>query len=174
MTPEIRRRIHAFRNALVLAADTRSHECFRMGRWQELNEFPHGCCDLASHFLAQYLQDSDPSLKPDIIRLQTTAAFRQEEKSTIEAHTFVELNGWFVDLTLNQFPEYNRRVVIDDRAGLLGTLRRRILSYNGQETETGIQLDSAMENGSDLYDWLRATADSLLALHTTPSAGGGV
>lgn len=32
MTPEIRRRIHAFRNALVLAADTRSNECFRMGR----------------------------------------------------------------------------------------------------------------------------------------------
>ncbi|HAU2802505.1 TPA: hypothetical protein O7142_003945 [Salmonella enterica] len=44
MTPEIRRRIHAFRNALVPAADTRSNECFRMGRWQELNAFPHGCC----------------------------------------------------------------------------------------------------------------------------------
>ncbi len=37
MTPEIRRRIHAFRNALVLTADTRSNECFWMGRWQELN-----------------------------------------------------------------------------------------------------------------------------------------
>ncbi|MHA1163737.1 hypothetical protein [Enterobacter ludwigii] len=45
MTSDIKRRIHAFRNALVLAADTRSHECFHMGRWKELNEFPHGCCD---------------------------------------------------------------------------------------------------------------------------------
>ncbi|EDP8858059.1 hypothetical protein GKG76_18135 [Salmonella enterica] len=41
MTPEIRRRIYAFRNALVLAADTRSNECFRMGHWKELNEFLH-------------------------------------------------------------------------------------------------------------------------------------
>lgn len=32
MTPEIRRRIHAFRNTLVPAADTRSNECFRMDR----------------------------------------------------------------------------------------------------------------------------------------------
>ncbi|EBZ0493756.1 hypothetical protein D6445_23990 [Salmonella enterica subsp. enterica serovar Infantis] len=163
MTPEIKRRIHAFRNALVLAADTRSHECFRMGRWQELNEFPHGCCDLASHFLAQYLQDGDPELKPVIVSLTTTAAFRQEEKSTIEAHTFVELHGWFVDLTLNQFDEYTARVVIDDRTGLLGTLRRRILGYDGEETGSGIQLDTPTENGAELYAWLRATADSLLS-----------
>ncbi|ENW8955360.1 TPA: hypothetical protein ACI7DF_004653 [Escherichia coli] len=53
MTPEIRRSIHAFRNALVPAADTRSNECFRMGQWQELNAFPHGCCALANpSFLA--------------------------------------------------------------------------------------------------------------------------
>ncbi|EHE7768608.1 TPA_asm: hypothetical protein G4P47_004549 [Salmonella enterica subsp. enterica serovar Javiana] len=127
MTPEIRRRIHAFRNALVLAADTRSNECFRMGRWQELNAFPHGCCDLASNFLAQYLQDSDPSLKPVIIHLQTTAEFRDEFKSSIESHVITEVHGWFVDLTLNQFAEYKDRVVIDDRTGILGTLRREIL-----------------------------------------------
>lgn len=38
MTSEIRRRIHAFRNALVLAADTRSHACFHMGRWHLYDE----------------------------------------------------------------------------------------------------------------------------------------
>lgn len=53
MKDETRKRIHAFRNALVMAADTCSHECFLMGRWRELNSFPHGCCDLASNFLAQ-------------------------------------------------------------------------------------------------------------------------
>lgn len=47
MTPQIRRHIHALRNAFVLATETRSHECFRMGRFQELNELPHSCCDLA-------------------------------------------------------------------------------------------------------------------------------
>lgn len=162
MTPEIRRRIHAFRNALVLAADTRSNECFRMGRWQELNAFPHGCCDLASHFLAQYLQDSDPTLTPVIVSLTTTAAFRLEEESAIEAHTFVELHGWFIDLTLNQFAEYQDRVVIDDRTGILGTLRRTILGYDGEEKEQGIQLDTTTEDGSELYAWLKEVADGLL------------
>ncbi|EEH8383435.1 hypothetical protein G3142_005521 [Salmonella enterica subsp. enterica serovar Montevideo] len=167
MTPEIRRRIHAFRNALVLAADTRSHECFRMGRWQELNAFPHGCCGLASHFLAQYLQDSDPTLKPVIVSLTTTAAFRQQEKSTIQAHTFVELHGWFIDLTLNQFDEYKARVVIDNRTGLLGRLRIFILAYDGEEKAPSIQLDTTTEDGGELYGWLRATADSLLASSRT-------
>lgn len=163
MTPEIKRRIHAFRNALVLAADTRSHECFRMDRWQELNAFPHGSADLASHFLAQYLQDGDPDLRPVIVSLTTTPAFRQKEQSAIEAHTFVELYGWFIDLTLNQYPEYHCRIVFDNRTGLLGTLRRRILGYDGEETGSGIQLDTPTENGAELYAWLRATADSLLS-----------
>ncbi|WP_079849777.1 hypothetical protein [Salmonella enterica] len=167
MTPEIRRRIHAFRNALVLAADTRSHECFRMGRWQELNAFPHGCCGLASHFLAQYLQDSDPTLKPVIVSLTTTAAFRQQENSTIQAHTFVELHGWFIDLTLNQFDEYKARVVIDNRTGLLGRLRMHILACDGEEKALSIQLDTTTEDGGELYGWLRATADSLLASSRT-------
>lgn len=163
MTPEIRRRIHAFRNALVLAADTRSHECFHMGRWQELNEFPHGCCDLASNFLAQYLQDSDPSLQPVIVHMLASEQFREEHHSTIHTHVIVELNGWFIDLTLNQFAEYEERVVIDDRTGVLGTLRRKIPFCGGKLTERGIQLDAGLDtDGHDLYDWLRATADHLL------------
>ncbi|EEJ1195873.1 hypothetical protein [Citrobacter meridianamericanus] len=169
MTPEIRRRIHAFRNALVLAADTRSNECFRMGRWQELNTFPHGCCDLASNFLAQYLLDSDPLLKPVIIHLQTTAEFRDEFKSSIESHVITKVHGCFVDLTLNPFDEYKARVVIDDRTGILGTLRREILGYDGKEKVLSIQLDTTTEDGSELYDWLRTTADSLLA--SSPTVG---
>lgn len=164
MTPEIRRRIHAFRNALVLAADTRSNECFRMGRWQELNAFPHGCCDLASNFLAQYLQDGDPSLKPVIIHMETTEDFRKEYRSTIKSHVIVEVTGWFVDLTLNQFAEYQDRVVIDDRTGPLGTLLRRIHGSGGTATERSIQLDAGLdEDGHELYDWLSASADSLMA-----------
>ncbi|EIA1553226.1 hypothetical protein K6801_004429, partial [Salmonella enterica subsp. diarizonae] len=55
MNKEIKKLIHAFRNALVMAADTHSHACFDMPRWDELNTFPHGSCDLASNFLAKYL-----------------------------------------------------------------------------------------------------------------------
>lgn len=172
MTPEIRRRIHAFRNALVLAADTRSNECFRMGRWQELNAFPHGCCDLASNFLAQYLQDSDPSLKPVIIHMETTKDFRDEYRSTIKSHVIVEVTGWFVDLTLNQFTEYQDRVMIDDRTGTLGALLRDIQASGGTVTKRSIQLDAGLdEDGHELYDWLSATADSLMA-SSWPSPAG--
>lgn len=164
MTPEIRRRIHAFRNALALAADTRSNECFRMGRWQELNAFPHGSCDLASNFLAQYLHDGDPSLKPVIIHMETTEDFRKEYRSTIKSHVIVEVTGWFVDLTLNQFAEYQDRVVIDDRTGTVGALLRDIQASGGTVTKRSIQLDAGPdEDGHELYDWLSATADSLMA-----------
>lgn len=163
MTPEIRHRIHAFRNALVLAADTRSNECFRMDRWKELNAFPHGCCDLASNFLAQYLQDGDPSLKPVIIHMETTEDFREEYRSTIKSHVIVEVTGWFVDLTLNQFAEYQNRVVIDDRTGTVISLLRDIRGSGGTVTKRSIQLDARPdEDGHELYAWLRDTADNLL------------
>lgn len=163
MTPEIRRCIHAFRNALVLAADTRSHECFQMGRWQELNAFPHGCCDLASNFLAQYLQDTNPDLKPVVLHIQATEQFREDHNSTIHSHVVVEVAGWYIDLTLNQFSEHTNRVIIDDRTGTVGTLLRHIRYCGGETEERGIQLDTQKENGHDLYAWLRDTANSLLA-----------
>lgn len=164
MTPEIKQRIHAFRNALMLAADTRSHECFSMGRWQtEMNQFPHGCCDLASNFLAQYLKDSDPTLEPVIVHMLTTPEFIEKHHSTIQSHVIVELNGWYIDLTLNQFEEYRNRVVISNRTGTLGSLLRCIRSCDGTIEKRAINLDSAQEDGRDLYDWLRTTADSLMA-----------
>ncbi|EBA6646464.1 hypothetical protein ODS99_003712 [Salmonella enterica] len=67
-----------------------------------------------------------------------------------------------MDLTLNQFDEYKARVVIDDRTGILGSLRREILGYDGEEKELSIQLDTTTEDGSELYDWLRTTSDNLL------------
>ncbi|HCR4046029.1 TPA: hypothetical protein OOF41_004261 [Citrobacter freundii] len=107
--------------------------------------------------------DSDPALSPVIVHMQTTEEFRRDEKSPIRSHVIVEVAGWFVDLTLNQFEEYEERVVIDDRTGVLGTLRRKIPFCGGKLTERGIQLDTVTEDGSELYDWLRATADRLLA-----------
>lgn len=163
MTPEIRRRIHAFRNALVLAADTRSHECFHMGRWQmEMNHFPHGCCDLASNFLAQYLRDSDPALQPEIVHMVAEETFRTQHNSSIHSHVIVALDDWYIDLTLNQFAEHRDRVVIDTRTGTLGTLLRRIRACGGTVNSRDIRLNTYNEDGSRLYAWLRATADRLL------------
>ena len=56
MEKEIKKIIHAFRNALVMAADTHSYACFFMPRWSgELNGSSLGCCETASNFLAKYL-----------------------------------------------------------------------------------------------------------------------
>lgn len=163
MTPEIRRSIHAFRNALVLAADTRSHECFSMPRWgSDMNNFPHGCCDLSSNFLAQYLKDSYPTLTPVIVHMQTTAEFREKHQSSIKSHVITKLDKWYSDLTLNQFAEYRARVVIDDDTGTLGTLLRNIRNCDGDIVERNIQLNTFSENGQKLYAWLRSTADKLL------------
>ncbi|EPT9141783.1 hypothetical protein ACVTKY_005878 [Klebsiella michiganensis] len=134
-----------------------------MDRWKELNAFPHGCCDLASNFLAQYLQDGDPSLKPVIIHMETTEDFREENLSTVKSHVIVEVTGWFVDLTLNQFAEYQDRVVIDDRTGTVGSLLKDIQASGGTVTKCCIQLDAGPdEDGHELYVWLRDTADNLL------------
>lgn len=96
MNGEIRRLIHAFRNALVLAADTRSHECFQFLRWSELNSIPHGCCDLASNFLAQYLKDRNSRLAPYILCMEGNTTFREEENSTVNGHVIVALNGEYI------------------------------------------------------------------------------
>lgn len=171
MKQDTRRRIHAFRNALVLAADTRSHECFHMPRWNtELNNFPGGGCDLASNFLAQYLRDSDPTLQPDIIHMQATQSFRDEEKSTVYSHVIVALGEEYIDLTLSQFAEYSGRVVIEDKFGTLHTLLSKIKQHEGTVTGRGINIDSASEEGEALYGWLRHTADRLLTRSCTPIA----
>ncbi|HGU7952179.1 TPA: hypothetical protein ACNBHV_004812 [Escherichia coli] len=137
-----------------------------------MNAFPHGCCDLASNFLVQYLQDGDPSLKPVIIHMETTEDFRKEYRSTIKSHVIVEVTGPFVDLTLNQFAEYQDQVVIDDRTGTVGALLKDIRASGGTVTERSIQLDAGLdEDGHELFDWLSATADSLMALSRPSPAG---
>ncbi|HII4328485.1 TPA: hypothetical protein ACY4PY_004764 [Enterobacter cloacae] len=166
MTPDIRGRIHAFRNALVLAADNRSNECYHLGRWKELNSFPHGCCDLASNFLAQYLQDRDSSLQPVIMHMLTNPEFREKHNSTIQSHVIVRLDDWYIDLTLNQFAEYRSRVVIENRTGTLGSLLRHIRNSGGTVKERDIELHTPNEDGGRLYIWLRDTADSLLGRRT--------
>lgn len=163
MTPAIMCRIHAFRNALELAASTRSHECFAMGRWLiEMNNFPHGCCSLASNFLAQYLHDSDPELKPIVVYMETTPEFREKYHSTIISHSIVKLGNCYIDLTLNQFEEHRGRVMIDERHGTLHTLLNTILAGGGKVEESGIRLDTKNSRGKELYEWLRVAADGLL------------
>jgi len=161
MNSDIRKLIHAFRNAMVMAADTQSHECFQFHRWSELNSFPYGCCDLASNFLATFLNDKGH--RAEIIWLNNS--LNEKEFSDMQSHVFVRLNGWHIDLTLCQFDNFNCRIRIEDsRTGTLGGLIRR----NKEEDKTrtavrDVNLDDACGSGLNLYRYVSNLADALLA-----------
>lgn len=59
--------------------------------------------------------------------------FRNLERTTIKAHVhvIVELDNWYIDLTLNQFAEHQSRIVIQKKNGTLGSLLRKTEAYNG-------------------------------------------
>ncbi len=154
-------RIKAFRRALELGADERANECRHFPRWEtELRNFPHGSCDLASNTLAQYLMYTEGG-HPCIIFMQGNADFHEAEHSTVHGHVIVLLDGEYTDLTLDQFEEYpdyiSAEPVESDRQ--LGKLLRNIMKHEGPVKNRQVDLDG----GEVLYNWLRDTADEVLA-----------
>lgn len=158
---DIRKLIHAFRNALVMAADTKSHECFQFHRWSELNSFPNGCCDLASNFLAKYLNDKGHTA--EIIFVNN--GLDDKEFSDMQGHVFVRLNSWHIDLTLCQFDNFNCRIRIEDcRTGTLrGLIRRNRAEDTTRTAVREVNLDDACGSGLNLYRYVCNLADGLLA-----------
>lgn len=158
MKQEIRKIIHAFRNALVMAADTHSHACFFMPRWSiELNSFPSGCCDLASNFLARYLTEHGYPAR--IIRFSCSS----EINEYIKSHVIVKFDEYYIDLTRNQFADNNSRVLIEDKYGSLATLLRevkkdRYLTFE----EKNFCIDNATYRGEQLYCYVKKLADGLV------------
>ncbi|HAG3571407.1 TPA: hypothetical protein G8096_004511 [Salmonella enterica] len=62
--------------------------------------------------------------------------------------------------------------MIDDRTGTVGALLKDIRASGGTVTERSSQLDAGLdEDGHELFDWLSATADSLMA-SSRPSPAG--
>lgn len=101
----------------------------------ELNDFPHGCRDLVSNFLAQHMNDSNHALKAVVLLIKTNRDFRDNENSTIDAHVILELDGWYIVLTLKQFAQYQHRVVIQKKSEKLGSLLRKIVEYGGSDRD---------------------------------------
>lgn len=158
MKQEIKTIIHAFRNALVMAADTHSHACFFMPRWNsELNSFPSGCCDLASNFLARYLTEHGYPAR--IIRFSCSS----EINEYIKSHVIVKFDEYYIDLTRNQFADYNSRVLIEDKYGSLATLLREVKNdpYLTFEEEN-FCIDNATHRGEQLYCYVKKLADGLV------------
>lgn len=158
MEQKIKKFIHAFRNALVMAADTHSYACFFMPRWGiELNSFPSGCCDLASNFLAKYLTEHGYPAR--IIRFSCSS----EINEYIKSHVVVKYNDYYIDLTRNQFDDYNGRVLIEDKYGSIATLLRNVkndpfLTFEERE----FCIDNATNRGEQLYCYVKQLADELV------------
>ncbi|AWJ05690.1 TPA: hypothetical protein PBQ56_004295 [Escherichia coli] len=157
MDNELKKLIHAFRNALVMAADTHSFGCFSMPRWSELNSFPHGCCDLASNFLAQYL--TDYGYEPEIIWFECC----EELNKYIKSHVVVRINDYYVDLTRNQFDDHNGRVLIEDKFGSIPRLIKQIKSMNSNNVEDrNININTFNSSGYELYSYIKKIANNLI------------
>ncbi|WP_001031031.1 hypothetical protein, partial [Escherichia albertii] len=122
MNKEIKKLIHAFRNALVMAADTHSHACFDMPRWSELNTFPHGSCGLASNFLAEYLSEHGYESTVIFLKIDNDPEINKH----IHAHVFLQVGEHYVDITRNQFEDSNARIVIEDKYGSLAKMVRAL------------------------------------------------
>lgn len=150
--------IHRFRNALVKEAELESYRLHQLGRWDELNSFPYGSCELASNFLAMYLKEK--GIQSKVI----WCCNELDQYSAVKNHVWLEVDDKFVDITISQFPTYeNSRIYIcekDSPAMLVKIYKHcRDIGYHTFQ-ERDIQLNSATENGQDLYDEIKKMADA--------------
>ncbi|WEA51994.1 hypothetical protein PWO23_23965 (plasmid) [Serratia marcescens] len=159
MRDDTRTQVKAFRRALALAAGERSGEPEPRSWHNYLADFPAGCCELASQTLVKYLRDHDPNLFPYVIGLQWI------ENGDIHGHVFVALDGDYIDLTLDQFDEYDDWIVAEPIAsgGTLDAFLQKVRRLEGTITTRKVTLNVIQGHGHRLYGWLKKTADGLLA-----------
>ncbi|MGL4200816.1 MAG: hypothetical protein ACRCTT_05125 [Enterobacter roggenkampii] len=159
MKTEVRKCVKAFRQALELATGERSGEPVPHLWRNDLKAFPRGCCELASQTLVRYLMEHDDKLFPYVI------ATNWVENTVERGHVFVALDGDYIDLTLDQFPEHKEWIVAEpvESGGQMGALLQKVRNLEGSITTRKVTLDVIPGDGHRLYGWLKATADSLLA-----------
>lgn len=155
MTLESRARVKAFHQALKLAAGERATKSVPANWRNVLKSFPLGCCELASQMLVRYLKDQDDKLFPYVIAMKWT------ENEKYRGHVFVALDGEYIDLTLDQFPEYDNYIIAEpiESNGQLGTFLQKVRRLNG-EIETR-EVPPIPQNEEKLYTWLRDVANEL-------------
>ncbi|WP_444941079.1 hypothetical protein ACJJI3_00190 [Microbulbifer sp. ZKSA004] len=150
--------VHRFRNALVKASEIESYRLYELERWEELNSFPFGACDLASNFLAMYLKEK--GIQAKVIWCSNEL----EKYSGINFHVWLEVDDKFIDITISQFPEYSQDRVYICRKKYPSILSdiynhcRDLGHHNFQERE--IQLETSSGGGGKLYEEIRNMADT--------------
>ena len=157
MRADTRARVKAFRRALELAAGERADEPVP-SIWRDLlKDFPDGCCELASQTLAEYLTEDASKLHPYIIGMQWDDPDRH-------GHVIVALDGEYIDLTLDQFPGYDNWIVAEpiEYGGQIAVFIQKVRAHGGTLSTRELTFDGIPDKSRKLYDWLKATADSLM------------
>jgi len=155
---DVRKYVHKFRNALVRAAELESHRLYSFGRWNELNSFPYGSCDIASNFLSAYLKQK--GIESKVIWCKNELSKYRDIKS----HVWLEIYDHFIDITISQFPKYCLdRIYICEKASpsILSEIYRscyKLGGHNYQERE--IEINTRIESGYQLFQEIVKMADA--------------
>ncbi|MDN8572562.1 hypothetical protein QZQ16_21125 [Enterobacter hormaechei] len=170
MTPETKRRILAFRQALELAAWDRAGEPVPSVWRDVLKDFPAGCCELASQTLAEYLTEDGSNLHPYVIGMD----WRVNAKDY--GHVIVALDGEYIDLTLDQFDGYDDRIVAEpvESGGKIAAFIQKVRDQGGTFTTRERTFDGIPDQAWNLYAWLKEVADDLLAASGQDRAPGSM
>jgi len=159
MRAETEARVKAFRRALELAGGERSGEPVP-SVWRDLLEdFPRGCCELASQTLAAYLMEDPSKLHPYIIGMEWRVNAQDY------GHVIVALDGDYIDLTLDQFDDYDGWVLAEpiESGRQISAFIQKVRSQGGTLSTRERTFDGIPDQACKLYGWLKEVADSLLA-----------
>lgn len=150
--------VHRFRNALVKASELDSYRLCTLGRWNELNSFPFGSCDIASNFLGMYLKEK--GIESTVIWCRNELVQYEDVKS----HVWLEVEDTFIDITISQFPEHDKsriHICKKNSPTMLMTIYKHCKGLGSQNfQERSIDLSSASEDGKPLYEEIKKLADA--------------
>lgn len=128
--------------------------------WRDfLRAFPDGCCELASQTLAEYLTEDGSNLYPYII------AMEWDDGPDRHGHVIAALDGEYIDLTLDQFPGYRDRIVVEpvESGGQIAGFIQKVRAHGGTLSTRELTFDGIPDQAWKLYAWLKEVADDLLA-----------
>ncbi|MGM8330287.1 hypothetical protein ACS6F2_20795 [Enterobacter hormaechei subsp. xiangfangensis] len=167
MNADTRARVEAFRRELELAAGERSGEPVPFVWRDFLRAFPDGCCELASQTLAEYLTEDGSNLYPYII------AMEWDDGPDRHGHVIAALDGEYIDLTLDQFPGYRDRIVVEpvESGGQIAGFIQKVRAHGGTLSTRELTFDGIPDQAWKLYAWLKEVADDLLAASGQGRAG---
>lgn len=126
--------------------------------------------ELASQTLAAYLKEDGSNLHPYII------GTKWNEDSGAHGHVITALDGDYIDLTLDQFDDYDDWIVAEhiESGRQLGTFMQKVRNQGGTLTTRELTFDGIPDDAYKLYTWLKEVTDSLLAASGQGRKPGGM